>query len=238
MKIKQKLSTSGYRGGRYATGLPERSVSISSRSFGTTSRRSPFRSTPFAALTHSHFIHRKVMRFIHKLILLFAIVIICQMNAFAQKENQKLEVYFFLLDECRICQEMTPHINTIYDQYKDQISFIGYFPNFSSKPEQIDTFKSTYAIPFDLKTDYFKSKASKMGVTVLPEAVLYNTLEQRILYRGRINNLFYAPGKRRHHITAHDLKSAIERALNNSIDEPIITESIGCFINFNEMEKK
>lgn len=219
------------RGGRYATGLPERSVP---------GRLAPHRDAlpcgraPSAALTqsgHQSKIPARLAKHFSIIVLLFFL----KTMAIAQESDHRYEVYFFLLDECRICQEMTPYINDIYDQYHDRIKFIGYFPNFSSKPEQIEAFKATYNIAFELKTDYFKKKSLQMGATVLPEAVLYDLHQEEIRYRGRINDLFYAPGKRRRHLSSHDLQSAIESALSGKTDTMQTTPAIGCFINFKEM---
>ena len=148
--------------------------------------------------------------------------------------RDSITVYFFLLDECRICQELAPEMNMIYADYGSQIGFLGLFPNFSSKTKGIQAFKNKYDVMFKTKTDYFKTMTNKFGATVLPEVVVYNENNQKVLYRGAINDLFYAPGKRRHFITKNYLRDALKTIAEGKL--PAVSESqpIGCFINFND----
>lgn len=148
--------------------------------------------------------------------------------------RDSITVYLFLLDECRICQELAPEINSIYSTYGNEIGFIGLFPNFSSKKKGIDGFKEKYEIKFNTKTDYFKTQANRFEATILPEVILYNETQKKIIYRGAINDLFYSPGKRRQIVTKNYLKDALMASINGK--QPAIKESqpIGCFINFND----
>lgn len=167
----------------------------------------------------------------HKILSIFIGMIL----SFGMSARDSLTVYLFLLDECRICQEMAPELNRIYqDCQGKQIGFLGVFPNFSSKKKGIEKFKSKYEIKFETKTDYFKKMTNRFNATVLPEVILYNETKKTVVYRGMINDLFYAPSKRRHHVNHHYLRDAIYASLLGR--KPNISESIpiGCFINFND----
>jgi hypothetical protein len=148
--------------------------------------------------------------------------------------KDSITVYMFLLDECRICQELSPEMNAIYEKYGNAIGFIGLFPNFSSKKKGIDAFKKKYNIKFNTKTDYFKTQATKFTATILPEVIVYNETTKEIIYRGSINDLFYSPGKRRQHIANHYLRDALDATLKNQIPAIRETKPIGCYINFND----
>ncbi len=161
-----------------------------------------------------------------------ALSLILLSNAISGKDS--ITVYFFLLDECRICQELAPEINIIFEQYHQEIGFLGLFPNFSSKSTGINQFKEKYHIKLNTRTDYFKKMANKFEATILPEVIVYNETSKSILYRGAINDLFYTPGKRRHFVQNNYLKDALEDISQNKL--PAITKSqpIGCYINFND----
>lgn len=150
-------------------------------------------------------------------------------------DTDKIKVYIFLLDECKICHHYSISLSELYEDYhSDQIEFIGLFPNFVSSTKQISIFKKKYKIPFVLKTDYYKSKSKKFGVTVTPEVVVYNETQDEILYKGRIDNSFFKLGKQRTHTTKFELRDALHSI---SQGEEILvkeTESVGCFINFKE----
>ncbi len=118
--------------------------------------------------------------------------------------------------------------------YGGEIGFLGLFPNFSSKKKGIETFKEKYNIKFNTKTDYFKSQAQRFEATILPEVIVYNESQKKIIYRGAINDLFYTPGKRRQMVNKSYLRDALIASLNGK--QPAIRQSqpIGCFINFND----
>ena len=144
-------------------------------------------------------------------------------------------VYFFLLDECKICKEYGPELNTYFDQYSSkQIHFVGVFPNFSSKKENIKKFKDTYNIKFELKTDYFKQLSNKFEANVLPEVFVYDHAKEEIIYRGRIDDRYLSIAKRRRVIKNYDLKDVLDNISNGIKIKSSRTEAIGCLINYND----
>ncbi len=152
----------------------------------------------------------------------------------ALKAEDSLSLYVFLLDDCPICIQYTPTLNELHDEYGNLISFVGYFPNFSSKQNKIDLFKNKYNVNFPLYTDYFKVQAKKYNARVTPEVILYNNTSDKIIYQGRIDNKFYKLGRRRNVVTQYDLKTAIEQTLKNIPVEKSFAAPIGCFINYSD----
>lgn len=152
------------------------------------------------------------------------------------KNTDSLTVYIFLLDECTISQYYTPQLKAFYEKYKNKkIGFIGYFPNFASKPVQIEDFGKTYHIPFPLKQDYYKEWTQKFGITVTPEVAVWDHRENRLIYRGRVDDSYVRVGKRKLHPQEENLKNVIESWLADSVPpDTIITQAIGCFINFTD----
>jgi len=149
-------------------------------------------------------------------------------------QSDSLSLYLFLLDDCPICVDYTSTLNDLYEEYGDSIEFVGYFPNFTSKPEKIQRFKETYGIQFKLDTDYYKTQASRWRATITPEVILYNHSKSQIVYRGRIDNKFVKLGRRRYVVTQHDLRDALRycRSDNNMRIES--TKPVGCYISYND----
>lgn len=147
--------------------------------------------------------------------------------------SDSISVIFFMLDECRICQYYGPEFQEYANTYiDDQISFVGYFPNFSSKKKSIAQFKEKYNIPFDLKTDYYKTQSKKFEAEVLPTVVVYDEIHEVVLYSGRIDDRYHKVGQQKRVISSYDLKNALDSIVAG---EPITvkkTQPIGCFINF------
>lgn len=171
---------------------------------------------------------------IFRIFWIYFMIFTCSQVAIS-KENDSITIYVFLLDECRISQEVAPELNRLHDEAKKEgLGFIGLFPNYASTQEGIQRFVKKYHLSFPVQEDYQKKLAKKLGASIMPEVVVYNESQKQIIYKGLINNLFYAPGKRRHRITQHYLKDvifAIQQGTTPTISQ---TEAIGCFINFSE----
>lgn len=149
--------------------------------------------------------------------------------------KDSISVIFFLLDDCVICRDYAPQVNALYDTYGEEMTFVGYFPNFSSKTEKIDAYRNTFGVQFDLKTDYFKTQALKYGAEILPEVVVYNHSADSTIYQGRIDNTFERIGRRRKVTTKHELKEVL-KALHNKTPYtgPQKTSPVGCYINYTD----
>ena len=64
------------------------------------------------------------------------------------QRQDRITVYVFLHESCVISQYYTLPLRELHEEYANEnIQFIGLFPNFSSKPNQIETFKEKYQIP-------------------------------------------------------------------------------------------
>jgi len=148
--------------------------------------------------------------------------------------KDSISAYLFLLDDCVICQDYTPILNDLYEEYKNDVSFIGVFPNFSSKSHKIDAFREKYKIEFPLKTDYFKSLSHQFQATVTPEVVVFNHTTNTLLYQGRIDNKFVKIGKRRQVITSNEFQLVLEAIANGRSVNIEKTIPIGCFINYGD----
>ncbi len=111
---------------------------------------------------------------------------------------------------------------------------VAYFPNFVSKPKKIEQFVSKYMLNLPYKTDYFKSRATLLNASVLPEVIVKDEKFDKILYQGRINDLFAGIGQQRRVVLHHDLQQALKAIQNQEIIRVKKTEPVGCLINFGE----
>ncbi len=145
--------------------------------------------------------------------------------------SDSISVNFFLLDQCKISEFYAPSLHKFAEEY-DEFHFVGYFPNFSSKKIAIDKFSISYQIPFDLKTDYFKSKTQKFDVTILPTVVVFDEKREKILYKGKIDDRFHSVGKQKRYVKNHYLKNALKNIESNKSIDTAFTQAVGCFVNF------
>ncbi len=148
--------------------------------------------------------------------------------------SDSLTVYVFLEDECLISQFYTPQLTEYYDKYKlKKVGFIGYFPNSSSGSTEIADFGKNYHLSFPLNGDYNKEWTKKLGITVTPEVAVWDHRDDRMIYRGRIDDSYVRVGKRKAHPQSEDLKDIIESWLKGQPPkDTVLTQAIGCFISF------
>jgi hypothetical protein len=146
--------------------------------------------------------------------------------------SDSFTVCLFLLEDCKITQAYSRKMSTIYLQYAhDSIGFIGYFPNSLTTEEGLATFVKKYEIPFPCTRQDAYALAKKWKVSVTPEVVVWNETQQKIVYQGRIDNLYERIGQRRKIVTSFELEAALYSIRHH---EPISiprTNAIGCFLN-------
>ena len=164
-----------------------------------------------------------------KTLLLFLIL---TQQIFSQNSAKpKATVYVFLSDVCPICQSYTLPLKKLYETYKDKsISFVGLFPNEGVSKKEINAFRKTYDIPFDLELDKDGVLAKKFHATITPE-IFVEGKPGVILYTGRIDDSFYAVGKRRNSITTHELEDALMQITSKQKVKQPRTQAVGCIIN-------
>ena len=115
-----------------------------------------------------------------------------------EQTQDSFTVYVFLHESCVISQYYTLPRRELHKEYADEnVQFIGLCPNLSSKPNQIETFKEKYQIPFELETDYYHKKREEFEATVTPEVIVYNESKEQLIYKGRIDDAYARVGKRK-----------------------------------------
>jgi hypothetical protein len=112
----------------------------------------------------------------------------------------------------------------------EDLSFVGLFPNRYSSEKGIQAYQEKYSIPFSLKREYYQTKTKFFGVTVTPEVVVYNETQEKMLYKGRIDNMYARLGKRRRVVNTSELEDVLIAIQNGSPLPYSETEAVGCFI--------
>ncbi len=142
-------------------------------------------------------------------------------------------VFVFLSESCPICQSYTLPLKTLYQKYHRQVEFVGIFPNDGLSAADLEAFKTTYAIPFPLMTDSGNVLTKQFGATVTPEVFVRNA-QQQLIYSGRIDNSFYAVGKRRKLVTTHELEDALAQYTSGQEIRVSKTQAVGCIISMSD----
>jgi peroxiredoxin len=137
-----------------------------------------------------------------------------------------------LLSDCPASQSYTLTLNNLSKKYsKDSISFIGIFPGKYASDEELNNFKNTYKINFPLLKDPENSLVKQLHATTAPGCFVIDK-NATIIYRGRIDNWFYAVGSTRTKITEHNLDDALQSVSKNFEIKVKETKPIGCILEY------
>jgi len=143
-------------------------------------------------------------------------------------KGQKAAVLIFIQHECPIANAYAPEIKRLCEAYAAK-GFVFYAVhvdpdlNASEAKKHAGSFSLVCAVLLDDK----HALAKRAGVKVAPEAAVIAP-EGKILYRGRIDDLFAAYGKKRAEPTSRDLRNALD-AIAAGQDVPVAeTQAVGC----------
>lgn len=136
-------------------------------------------------------------------------------------------VLLFLAPLCPICQNMSFDLRQIEADFGEApIEFIGLFPNASTTEDQIQVFKETYGLEMDMALDT-ANWAEALGARWTPEVFVLDASDD-VVYRGRINDRYFAPGKRRPKTRKRDLDAALRSCLAGEAVKVPVTDAVGC----------
>jgi thiol-disulfide isomerase/thioredoxin len=121
----------------------------------------------------------------------------------------------------RLCKEYTPH----------KVAFCVVYADADITPEEARQHAKDYGYPCPAILDPTMKLARMVKATVKPEAAVLSP-QGELLYRGRINDLYYGYGKKRTQPTQHDLKEALNAILANKPVPVPRTKAVGCYIDF------
>jgi hypothetical protein len=162
-----------------------------------------------------------------KFIFVLLLLSFARFDAGAQKA---WHVYVFIGEECPICNYMGKPLSLIAEKYKDDVAFHAVFPVKNSNYKTARLFQEQYGLlSFETLLDKDQQLAKKLGATVTPQAVVTNEAGE-VVYSGRINNAYYAPGKMKHSSIKNELDEALALLTSgNQVPTPW-PSAIGCYI--------
>ena len=152
-------------------------------------------------------------------------------------EEAVWKVLIFLAPLCPICQNMTFDLRQIEEDFADEpVEFVGVFPNESTTQAQIDAFQATYGLSMSLCLDTL-ALADALGAMWTPEAFVLNA-QDSVVYQGRINDRYFAPGKRKPKTRKRDLDAALRDCLAGRDVAMPRTDAVGCPIEGRTLPKQ
>ena len=144
-------------------------------------------------------------------------------------EASKLQaiVLVFLGPECPLCQRYVPTLNKIAEGRPKSVEFYGVVSGSSPTRAEAAAFATEYKLNFPVLFDGAAELAARFRPTHVPEAFVFKPSGE-VLYRGRIDDWYEAPGKPKATVQAHDLADAIAAVAADKAVANAITKPVGC----------
>jgi thiol-disulfide isomerase/thioredoxin len=147
------------------------------------------------------------------------------------KPGGKASVLFFVTSDCPISNSYAPEIQRICSEYRPKhvsCNLIYVDPDLSRADVKKHVKEFGYS-GFPAILDTMQQLVQAAGAKTTPEAAVIGPSGQ-VLYRGRIDNVYAALGKRRPAATEHDLRKALDEVLSGKPVSTPETKAIGCYI--------
>jgi peroxiredoxin len=144
--------------------------------------------------------------------------------------DKKATVLFFLIPDCPVSNAYAPEIKRICNDYeaKKVAAYIVHTdPEVSEDMAKKHAKEYGYSCPVLRDPTHVLVKAS--GVTMAPEVAVLGP-DRKVLYRGRIDDLYVTYGKRRPAPTQHNLRDALDAILQGKAVAGATTKVIGCYL--------
>ena len=160
----------------------------------------------------------------------FAQVVDESENSRAPLKSANTVVLIFVRTDCPISNRYAPELKRLAEKYKsEKVKFFLVYSGTEQSTELIKKHQSEFALPMEALRDPQLKFAKELGVSVTPEAVVWQ--QGKLIYRGRIDNRFVAFGKMRPAPTSHDLENILAAVSQGKTVTKKITKAIGCFIS-------
>jgi thiol-disulfide isomerase/thioredoxin len=137
-------------------------------------------------------------------------------------------VLIFVRTDCPISNRYAPLIQRISAEYRAKVALWLVYPSRTSTAEKIRQHEREYGYKLAALRDPEHALVTQAQVQVTPEAAVFDA-NRRLLYHGRIDDLYQDFGRARPAATTHELDDAIQAAVSGKTP-PASTPGVGCFI--------
>ena len=142
----------------------------------------------------------------------------------------KVVVLVFVRTDCPISNRYAPTIQRLTAEHEGKVAFWLVYPAKTESAEMIGKHERDFGYTLPALRDLQHTLVKQSGVQITPEAAVYDA-GHRLVYHGRIDNLYEDFGRARTVATTHELGDAIHAALNGKTLAADSAPAIGCYIS-------
>jgi mono/diheme cytochrome c family protein len=156
-----------------------------------------------------------------------------KIHAFREQSEVAWRVVVFVNGDCPIARSYVPELNRLHEKWNMQsetISLHALWGSPTSSHGELRDFTTKFDVKFPIVFDPLAQIARALKPTHVPEAFVLNA-DGKVVYRGRIDERWAAPGVKRTVVQSHDLEMAVERLSQNPLGEVASTTPVGCLFD-------
>ena len=146
----------------------------------------------------------------------------------------KIVVLIFVRVDCPISNRYSPTIQKIIQKIgrenAGRVAFWLVYPDRSESAEQIRKHEREFGYDLPALRDVQRSLVAESQAQTTPEAAVFDA-NRKLVYHGRIDNLFEDFGRARPAATTHELEDAIHAALDGKEVANASVPGVGCYIS-------
>jgi hypothetical protein len=151
-----------------------------------------------------------------------------QRHAFAASRDVRAVAFVFLGTECPVSQKYIPELNRIAKGHTNGVQMFGVISSQSTTRAEAAEFIRDYAVRFPVLYETNHALARWLRPTHVPHAFVL-TREGDIMYRGRIDDAFAAPGKPRAVVRQRELRDALAAVVAGKRPAKPYAPPVGCY---------
>ena len=142
----------------------------------------------------------------------------------------KVVVLIFVRADCPVSNRYAPTLQKVSAEYAKKAEFWLVYPSKSESAEIVRKHEREYGYKLTVVRDPEHVLVKKSQVQITPEVAVFDR-DRRLVYHGRIDNLYADIGRARRAATTHELEDAIRAAYDGKAPVVTATQSVGCYIS-------
>jgi thiol-disulfide isomerase/thioredoxin len=144
--------------------------------------------------------------------------------------NGKVVVLVFVRTDCPVSNRYAPTIQRLSEAHTGKAAFWLVYPGKSHSAEVIRRHELEYGYKIPALRDPQHVLVKESHVQITPEVAVFD-VNRRLIYHGRIDNLYEEVGRARRAPTTHELEDAISAAVGGKSPAVDATHAVGCYIS-------
>jgi thiol-disulfide isomerase/thioredoxin len=142
--------------------------------------------------------------------------------------GEAIRVLLFVRTDCPISKRYAPELQRISREFEGApVQFWLVFPDPAETPQDVRKLVSEYKFPGTPLLDPKHELVRIAHATIAPEAAVFDR-DNKLVYHGRIDDLYVDIGKSRPAPTVHDLENAVAAAIVGKTVRKAETQPVGC----------